>query len=291
MPYSLWEKRLESLQDLILKPIRFNDLQLTLIDAVHAAHERGWQVGEHRHPWFEFNYVSAGCLLTDIAQVSFPTGAGRFFLIPPGVAHGNRNDGNDCDDGFCLRWQIERAADEPDGLYDRLLKALTVMRPFSLEKDEIGRSIDALLSARDSFRQQLAILELLRQLLALWEEPSTIPRHDRSRQDLIVRQAILYLSEYYAQPIAVADVARSLNVSYRHLARTFRQVTGVTIIEKLNDIRINRAKMLLRQTDMTIKEIARRVGFENEFYFSKTFGRSVFTSPSEFRRQYYEMAE
>lgn len=286
MPLSLWEKRLEPLQDLIMKPIRFNDLQITLIDAVQAAHERGWQVSEHRHPWFEFNAVSTGCLLTNIGNISFPTTNGQFFLIPPGIAHSNRNSGDERDDGFCLRWQIEQAADAPPELYERLIDALSVVRPFALRQPTVTQATESLLAARDQTRQQLALLELFRQLLELWDRTVAPPRRDQTRQDLIVRQAIFYLAEYYASPIAVADVASSLNVSYRHLARIFRQVTGVTIIEKLNDIRINQAKILLKSTDKTIKEIARQVGFENEFYFTKLFGKASFTSPSGFRKQF-----
>jgi transcriptional regulator GlxA family with amidase domain len=102
----------------------------------------------------------------------------------------------------------------------------------------------------------------------------------------MIRQALLYLNEYYAQPLKVQDLANSLNVSYRHLARLFKQVTGVTIIGKLNDIRVNQAKNLLKDTDVTIRDIALRVGFENEFYFTNIFSHYTYTTPSAFRKKF-----
>lgn len=283
---SQWEKRIEPLQTLIIKPVRFNDLQATLIDAVHACHERDWQVGEHRHPWFEFNYVAHGCLQTGIGNIWFPATPGTFILIPPGVAHSSRNLGETPDIGFCLRWQIEKMTDDEHGLYQRYLRTMPVTRPYCQKNETITALVTALAGTREIVRQQLCFLELLCQFMELWDDAPDAPNRDRSRQELQVRQAIIYLAEYHAGPIAVNDLANSLNLSYRHLARIFRQVTGVTIIEKLNDIRINQAKILLRNTDKTIKEIARQVGFENEFYFSSLFGKSAFTTPSEYRKQF-----
>jgi transcriptional regulator GlxA family with amidase domain len=72
------------------------------------------------------------------------------------------------------------------------------------------------------------------------------------------------------------------------LARIFKHITGVTIVEKLNDIRINEAKKLLKETDRTIREIARGVGFQNEYYFTTMFSQNSYITPSKFRSKFKE---
>jgi len=292
MPQSSWDKRLEGLQKVIMKPIRFNDLRLTLIDAVDARHEPGWHAGEHRHPWFEYNYVSEGCLQTSFGSASFLTEAGSFFLIPPGVTHSNRNAGTEADDGFCLRWQIENAADDAaadkaaSNFYPAFLRTMSAVRPYAIPNDLLAGKMDQFFSSDSVASQQLALLDWLLLMYENWNDTAEMPPAINTREEILVRQATLYLSEYYAEPITVSELAASLNISYRHLARLFHRITGVTLNEKLNDLRMNQARILLRGTDLAIKEIACAVGFPNEFYFSSLFRRTAFITPSEYRRRH-----
>lgn len=94
------------------------------------------------------------------------------------------------------------------------------------------------------------------------------------------------MSEYYANEIHVMELANLVNVSYRSLARSFKQATGMTIIKKLNDIRIHEAQKLLRNTEKPIRQIAVEVGFENEYYFSRIFSHRTCITPSEFRKKF-----
>ena len=65
----------------------------------------------------------------------------------------------------------------------------------------------------------------------------------------------------------------------------FKQETGKTIIEYLNDIRIDTAKMLLMTTTKSVEEIAYAVGYESPKYFARIFKSVVGISPSAFCRQ------
>ena len=106
---------------------------------------------------------------------------------------------------------------------------------------------------------------------------------DYSQDETLVNQALLYLSQYYAQSIRVDEVAHSLNVSYRHLARIFKSVTGQTVIQKLNAIRLEEARRLLAETNMPVGEIGKQVGFTNEYYFSAIFKQVIATTPTQYR--------
>ena len=70
----------------------------------------------------------------------------------------------------------------------------------------------------------------------------------------------------------------------RIFARIFKKETGKTLSDELNEIRIQHAKKLLASTALSINEISKMIGYENECYFSAVFKRYTDTTPSEFRK-------
>jgi AraC-like DNA-binding protein len=280
------DKKIERLQNLVMKPIQFNDSVITLVDALEARHESGWQVPEHRHPWFEFNYVSSGSIYTVIEGLGFDTGQDSFFLVPPGVLHSNQNQTETQDDGICLRWQIEKTgfSDQQHSSYHAVIQALTPVRACSTKAADVGNAIDNLLGKEETARLQIAFLELIFMLVERWHDVKPVPMKERPHNEILVQQALLYLSEYYASHITIKDLAHSLNISYRHLVRIFHEITGETVIKRLNEIRVGHARQLLTATEKTTREIAHLVGLENEFYFSNVFSKYTRTTPSQYRK-------
>ncbi len=270
---------LQSLKQLMFIPITFQDVCLELIDVVDAHHEPCWQVMEHKHPWFEFNYVESGVLTTLLPDSSFDTAAGESLLIPPGILHANRSSLTRADDGFCLRFTLKKAKNDCDGLFDSLLSAFMSPAPSSFLCD-----ISMFHKTKSPFAAQAAVMDWL---LSIYDTriATPIPAANPIPGNLSNR-VILYLNEYYPSKIYVSDIAKALNMSYRNLARVFKRETGSSIIETLTEIRINRAKQLLLTTSRPLVEIAAAVGFENEYYFSNAFFQSQQLRPSQFRKEY-----
>lgn len=105
------------------------------------------------------------------------------------------------------------------------------------------------------------------------------------RQGIAVREAnraARWLEAQLAQPITIAIMARELGYHRTHLTKLFRQEMGMSPIRYLQQIRMNRAKLLLREA-LTIEEVARSVGYTDPLYFSKSFKKWVGCSPSEYR--------
>ena len=74
-------------------------------------------------------------------------------------------------------------------------------------------------------------------------------------------------------------------VSESYLTRTFRRDLGIAPWEYLTRYRIEQAKALLRVTNLTVTEIAHRVGYNDSAYFSRVFHQETGRSPVTFRRQ------
>ncbi|MFN2290482.1 MAG: substrate-binding domain-containing protein [Anaerolineae bacterium] len=100
----------------------------------------------------------------------------------------------------------------------------------------------------------------------------------------LVRQAMAYIHEHYADPISRADLAQHVALSEDYLTACFRKELGVTPIAYLNRYRVHQARQLLTDTGKTVTEIALSVGFSDSSYFSRVFRREVGLSPEAYRQ-------
>ncbi len=100
----------------------------------------------------------------------------------------------------------------------------------------------------------------------------------------LVRQAMAYIHEHYAEPISRTSLAQYVAFSEDYLTYCFRKELGVTPITYLNRFRVSRARQLLFETTKSITEIALDVGFSDSGYFSRVFRREVGMSPEAYRQ-------
>jgi len=107
-------------------------------------------------------------------------------------------------------------------------------------------------------------------------------KEDEDNENNLSAQIISYLNNHYSNPVQIMNLADFFSMSYRNISRTFKSQTGITITNKLNEIRINKAKEFL-VTNMPINEIAKAVGYSNEYYFSVIFKKYTGLTPSKFR--------
>jgi len=98
-----------------------------------------------------------------------------------------------------------------------------------------------------------------------------------------IRPAINYIDANYNKPITLTDVARASHLSVSRLAHIFKDQMGITIIDYLTSVRIERAKQLLLATDQNCTEICFEVGYNNQSYFTRTFKGFVGMTPRQFR--------
>ncbi len=98
-----------------------------------------------------------------------------------------------------------------------------------------------------------------------------------------VRPAAGYIEANYGKAVTLADVANASHLSVSRLAHVFKQQMGVTVIEYLTHVRIERAKELLLATEQNCTEICFAVGYNNQSYFTRTFKNLVGVTPSQFR--------
>ena len=100
-----------------------------------------------------------------------------------------------------------------------------------------------------------------------------------------VLKALEKMRLYFHQPIRVVELAQLAGMSESHFSRQFKAAIGTSPIDWLRRERINQAKRRLIESDDAIKEIARQVGYTDQFFFSKDFKRMTKLTPTQFREQ------
>lgn len=102
----------------------------------------------------------------------------------------------------------------------------------------------------------------------------------------MIRQAKQYLEQHYANAnLSLGDVASQVSLSPSHFCTVFSQETGKTFKEYLTELRIAKAKELLRTTILRSFEIAEQIGYNDPHYFSFVFRKMTGLSPKEFRQE------
>jgi len=131
--------------------------------------------------------------------------------------------------------------------------------------------------------EELAALLTRLEAVLLAREKTVVPNREISAEQ-IVQKIMIYLRENYSEQIDFASVAEAHAISAPYLSRLFHEYAGISPSQYLTGYRMEQAKKLLRDSRLSIGEIAARVGYPDPFHFSKVFKNKVGVSPSQFRQ-------
>ncbi|HKL99364.1 MAG TPA: AraC family transcriptional regulator [Mobilitalea sp.] len=132
-------------------------------------------------------------------------------------------------------------------------------------------------------RSRSYLFEILFCLVRQEEEPvkSIQPFDGRSK---LAADIIYYLQSSYSQKITIEHLAGEFHTNRTSLLTEFKKHTGQSINRYLVQMRLGMASTLLRDTQLSLEEIAERTGFSDISYFSKVFKKEIKITPSEYRR-------
>lgn len=99
-----------------------------------------------------------------------------------------------------------------------------------------------------------------------------------------IAQAIRYIEKNYSKSMSLDEIADSVGLSKYYFSRRFKEITGASAIEYLNNIRLTKAHNLLINTENTLDETARLTGFSNTENLSRLFKKKYGMSPIKFKK-------
>jgi LacI family transcriptional regulator len=103
--------------------------------------------------------------------------------------------------------------------------------------------------------------------------------------DPVVAAALHFIHDHAGQPIDIGDVVERVLISRRALEIRFKQVTGRTLLGELRRVRLERARRLLLETDLSLSRVASAAGYSSESYLTQVFRQELGQTPARYRRQ------
>ena len=255
----------------------------------------------HHHNSTEIMYLISGSCVVEVRDESgghtpFRLKRGEMILLDAGVPHRLIVE----DGASCRMLNVEFSFTEYGGVapsVSRLVReeealADLLQSPFDSlvlsDQEEVFHVLKALVLELDQDQQgkrgnsmaHLLFSELLLRLSRLRRE--SLPVSQQPSQ-LYVRRAVEFLHQNYDRSIQVKEVALTVNVHPGYLQRIFRTHTGQTLTDYLNRLRMEKARMLLGQSEIPVAEIADYVGISSRQYFHLLFKKYTGCTPIEYR--------
>ena len=175
-------------------------------------------------------------------------------------------------------------------------KSNTPLQSFSFHNrlirktQEINNLILSLQSNKDELKEEELLAQLFTKLfqdeLKLTQAAKELPSIKKSTREELVKRILLstdYIHEFYNQSLSLNELAEVSALSKFHFLRLFKIAMGQTPHQFITQVRIEKSKELLINSQQEVKQIADRVGFTDSSSFSRAFYQNVGTYPSQFR--------
>lgn len=251
-----------------------------LLNITWAQYSSEWNSTMHAHRHAEMFFIMSGSGTFQLQRHSFPVSGRSLVIINPGVMHCEQsNQGSPMEYIVLGVENLEMAANEQG----------YVLTTFHLDWDAISVSLRLMLqearSGQDGYSQvcqrmlEIILLRILRRRgLSLASEAVGM---DDNRECGLVRR---YIDEHFKESITLDQLAELAHINKYYLVHAFRKAYGSSPINYLISRRIQESRFLLTNSNHSLSQIARILGFSSLSYFSQSFHRTEGVSPMEYRK-------
>lgn len=278
--------------DLGIMPDNFNPRVLYVLKSVFGENSVS---NYHHHDFLEIKYILSGTGTYRIADETLQVKKGDVIICNPFVAHKKAISGSEPLVEFDIGVDTLHIQDLPPGcLISPEASPLVNLWKYSAD---FTRCCGELLLEHENDQpgRELLLKALVMKLLVLilkatytqdsTEEKSGVSFESSDRIN-IVNTIIDYLNENYMKSISLHKISRNMYLSPAYISKVFKEQTSESPINYLIKIRLARAEEMLKGDTQSIKEIAKSVGYNDVYHFSKLFKKYYNCSPSTFRRQF-----
>jgi AraC-like DNA-binding protein len=272
------------------------DWGINVLDVGHYIHPTHAIYPDSKHPEGYFFEWEKGRVLSEYQLVYIASGTGTFeaeklgrvdiqpgtlFFLYPGVWHRFKPD---ADTGWTEYWV---------GFEGSYAKHLMKQDCFNPERPLIQMGFNAefisiFIQLMDTIKfggpgsNQLAAC-LTIQLLGLVYASALLKVESNSRKTQLINNIKYSIHENLNTNISPEELAAKHNVSYAWFRKAFKEITGQSPGQYQLNLKIQKAGKMLKETDLSVAEVAFQNGFESEYYFSRLFKSKMLLSPSKYR--------
>ena len=271
--------------------------ELPLVGRMHLLDALPHSLVAHTHPRiFEVHSVIHGVLTFWVEQRTYSVGPGMVFLTRPGETHGAVNEVLSPAEWYWIHIRFPGQTPLPG-----LSAADTRRIRRSLETTE-NRLFPSSRALADCFarllaehRAQGAMASLMARLTfqellvcLLRDQSPAAPADPGPTLSPAIQRALAWIDDHLTEALSPMDVAGAAGLSPSSLRQHFAAEVGCSPSDHITRRRIERAKLLLKESKRSITEIAYSLGFSTSAYFTAVFKRLIGTNPREYRNRLFE---
>jgi AraC-like DNA-binding protein len=252
------------------------------------------------HDFWELVYAAKGNLICMTDDQELILKEGEIIFHKPGVVHAHRADGKRAPNVFIASFECKNEAiryfeDRRMSVDKSLIRFVFAIieeskRTFDLPYSDPDLKKMKLLDAPALGGQQLIknylellLISLMRDEVEKDSSEAVFLQRERFDEKLSDR-VIEYMKEHITERLSVSEVCEILHYNKSYVFRQFKKTTGSTLMAYFTRLKVQKAKEMLRETDMAISEISDALAFDSSNYFSKTFKKVTGYTPSTYRK-------
>lgn len=243
----------------------------------------------HRKTVHDFVFITKGKMVRSLGIERFEIDSGSTFFAPAGSITTTEYMSDDIDGYFC-HFSDDFLAVENNQFHTHSHPDLFNTLKYPLQKvpiSSVGTILFLLNRILELYKHTNNINLIRKYLITLFAEYESVgmKRVEGGRQDSLTRKFQNLVIRNFKNVHAIATYAEMLNVSPNHLNKHIKSNTGKTASHFLREHLVLESKVLLYQTDFSIKEISMYLGFKDVSYFGRFFKINTGYSPSEFKKR------
>lgn len=262
----------------------------------------------HSHDFIEIAFVASGRGIHTLDGVDYNVSKGDLFVINHDVVHGFRPGSPDerliianCvfKPSF-LDFTLVNSNDFADVARHFLFRSLLpIENNGSPDIKLLGRDLSDIGDIYDRMYREYAmktdgytevlrayLIELIIKIFRVYRYGDEKRQKVDTQRQRMIKKTIKYMEDNYAEDLKLNDLSMMAFLSRNYFCKCFKESTGMTVLECLQNIRIEQACEMLKTGDSTISAIAVEVGYRDTKYFSSVFKKITGQTPGEYRRRY-----
>ena len=243
---------------------------------------------------YELIFVQQGVLHLREGQVEYAIGKGEALVLWPNVRHAGTQP---FPPDLHFYWVHFTQNPMPAGLNRHSARKIdarmTVPKKVLVgNPDRVEEIFRRFLDDQDQgnlppMRASLHVMLLLHELLDA--KPVSQTPTDESRSTLHAHHADQYIRTHFHENITTTQIAQAVHCNPDYLGRVYHRVYGMTLTDSIHEVRTKHACRMLRESDASVKEVARESGYSDTGYFRRVFRQARGLTPSRYRHAFEHM--
>ena len=254
---------------------------------------RSFQIPVHWHDEFEIIYVRSGFLTVSISGESYIGKTGDAFVVSPGNLHlmGSQTGTVDY---YTFLFPLKYISFRTDDMLDeKLLEPLNsghlmiCPRVKDTAKELCEQLIEIYEAKNDESVSKITTqvrtkIILLQFILEMWKKGFVI-ENDTSGRNIVEKEMVSYIQQNFTGKISLKEFGEQFHLSEKYISRYFKEHFHITLSQYITYLRLENAKQLLQDTDLSVTETAMQSGYQNVSYFIRSFKKTYGISPLKYR--------